>query len=243
LRQAELTLFNEFAFNQFHTGDFGHHLLAADGIAPEFARAWWCCTFHGLRAMAALFDYAFHQEDGVLVYDLPVDARGAIPGLELRAESSLEREGAVRLTVLKSDGAPHVLRVRVPEWASEVKGAAAAARVWKTGETVTLTYVLRTREVKQASRTAIFRGPWLLAVDEHLSPNFFDEPYIQNKVQLPAEPVTGAIPSGAFSVPSAHLQIRYLPGGYPVQPGTALLRPIAEYTGGPDSNRLAFWLP
>jgi DUF1680 family protein len=243
LRQAELTLFNEFAFNQFHTGDFGHHLLAADGIAPDFAHAWWCCTFHGLRAMATLFDYAFHESDGALVYDLPVDARGGIPGLELRAESLLERDATVRLTVLKSDGAAHVLRVRVPEWASEVKGTAEAARVWKTGETVTLSYVLRTREVKQAGRTAIFSGPWLLAVDEQASPNFFDEPYTQNKVQWPAEPVTGTMAPVAFSVPSAHLRIRYLPGGYPVQPGTALLRPMAEYTGGPDSNRLVFWLP
>jgi DUF1680 family protein len=247
LRQAELTLFNEFAFNQFHSGDFGHHLLAADGIAPDFAHAWWCCTFHGLRAMAVLFDYAFHQSDGALVYDLPVDARGGIPGLELQAESSLERNATVLLTVLKSDGAPHVLRVRVPQWASEVKGAVAAARVWKTGETVTLTYVMRTREVRQAGRTAIFRGPWLLAVDETGSPNFFDEPYTENKVQWPAEPWTATVGnaalSTAFSVPAAHLQIRYLPGGYPVQPGTALLRPMAEYTGGPDSNRLVFWLP
>jgi hypothetical protein len=151
----------------------------------------------------------------------------------------------VLLTVLKSDGAPHVLRVRVPEWASEVKGALAAARVWKTGETVTLTYVMRTREVKQAGRTAVFRGPWLLAVDEAGSPDFFDEPYPENKVQWPADPMTAAAGNAAFSVafsvPSAHLQIRYLPGGYPVQPGTALLRPIAEYTGGPDSNRLVFW--
>jgi DUF1680 family protein len=247
LRQAELTLFNEFAFNQFHTGDFGHHVLAADGIAPDFAHAWWCCTFHGLRALAALFDYGFHQSGGALVYDLPVDSRGEVPGLELRAESALERDGTVLVTVLRSDGAPHALLVRVPEWASEVKGANPAPRLWKTGETVTLTYVLRTREVKQDGRTAIFRGPWLLAVDEHASPGFFDEPYPENKVQWPAEPVKGAVPptpsSGDFSVPFAHLQIRYLPGGYPVQPGIALLRPMAEYTGGPDSNRLVFWLP
>ena len=243
LRQAELTLFNEFAFNQFHSGDFGHHVLAADGIAPDFAHAWWCCTFHGLRAMAVLFDYAFHESDGALVYDLPVDGRGGVAGLEVQAESSLERDATVLLTVLKSDGAPHGLLVRVPQWASGVKGAPAAPRVWKTGETVALTYVMRTREVKREGRTAVFRGPWLLAVDEARSPNFFDEPYTENRVQWPAEPVAGAAPSAAFSVPSAHMQVRYLPGGYPIQPGTALLRPIAEYTGGPDSNRLVFWLP
>ena len=243
LRQAELTLFNESAFNQFHTGDFGHHVLAADGIAPDFAHAWWCCTFHGLRAMAALFDYGFHQSGGTLVYDLPVDSRGEISGLELRAESALERDGSVLVTVLKSDGAPHALRVRVPEWASEVKGADPAARVWKIGETLTLTYVLRTREVKQGGRTAIFRGPWLLAVDEQASPGFFDEPYTENKVQWPAEPAAGAMGYAAFSVPAARMRVRYLPGGYPVQPAAALLRPMAEYTSGPDSNRLVFWLP
>jgi DUF1680 family protein len=243
LRQAELTLFNEFAFNQFHTGDFGHHLLSEDGIAPEFAHAWWCCTFHGLRAMATLFDFAFHESDGALVYDLPVDARGSMPGLEIRAESSLERNATVRLTVLKGDAAPHALGVRVPEWAAEVKGAPEAARVWKTGDTITLTYVLRTREVKKGRRTALFRGPWLLAADEHTSPNFFDEPYPENKVQWPAEPVTDFPAAAPFSVPAARMQIRYLPGGYPVQPAAALLRPMAEYTNGPDTNRLVFWLP
>ena len=243
LRQAELTLFNEFAFNQFHTGDFGHHLLAPDGIAPDFAHAWWCCTFHGLRAMATLFDFAFHEEAGALVYDLPVDARGGVAGLELRAESSLERDATVRLTVVKSDGAPHALRVRVPEWASEVKGAPEGARLWKLGEAVTLTYALKTREVQKDHRTAIFRGPWLLVVDEHASPTFFDEPYTQNKVNWPAQPVANNLGTAAFAAPVAHLRIGYLPGGYPMQPGTALLRPMAEYTGGPDSNRLVFWLP
>src|ERR1019366_6237559 len=126
-------------------------------------------------------------------------------------------------------------------WALEVRGAFATARAWKTGETVTLTYVLRTREVKRDGRTAIFRGPWLLAVDEAGSPNFFDEPCTENKMQWPAQPVPGAVEYAAFSVPSARMRVRYLPGGYPVQPGTALLRPMAEYTGGPDSNRLVFW--
>jgi len=243
LRQAELTLFNEFAFNQFHTGDFGHHLLAADGISPDFAHAWWCCTFHGLRALAVLIDYGFHESDGALVYDLPVDARGGIPGMELQAESSLERDGTVLLTVLRSDGAPHVLRVRVPQWAAGVNGAPTASRIWKAGETVTLTYIMRTREVKQAGRTAVFRGPWLLAVDEIGSPNFFDEPYTENKVQWPAEPAPAAFSPVPFSVPAGRMRVRYLPGGYPIQPATALLRPMAEYTGGPDSNRLVFWLP
>jgi len=42
--------------------------------------------------------------------------------------------------------------------------------------------------------------------------------------------------AAAFSAPVAHLKLNYLPG-------VALLRPIAEFTGSPDSNHLEFWLP
>jgi hypothetical protein len=41
----------------------------------------------------------------------------------------------------------------------------------------------------------------------------------------------------------AHFILHYRPGGYPMQPQTALLRPISEYTSGPDANELWFWLP
>jgi DUF1680 family protein len=233
LRQAELTLFNEFAFNQFSNGDFGHHLLAANGVEPEFAHAWWCCTFHGLRAMAGLFRYGFHEQDGAVVYDIPIDAAFQTAGFAVRAESTLERDATVRLTVTRADAAPHTLRVRVPEWATEASFPGDARRVWKAGETVLVTYRLRTRTVERGKRVAIFQGPWLLAADRSTSPNYFDEPSSQNKVLLPAESTDTA----------AHLKVRYLPGGYPMQPASATLRPIAEYTKLPDATQMEFWLP
>jgi hypothetical protein len=49
--------------------------------------------------------------------------------------------------------------------------------------------------------------------------------------------------TGDFVVPVAHFVLHYRPGGYSMQPQTALLRPIAEYTAGPDANELWFWLP
>jgi hypothetical protein len=55
----------------------------------------------------------------------------------------------------------------------------------------------------------------------------------QNMVQLPAE--LGDIAS--------HLQLRYLPGAYPMQPRTLMLRPLAEYTKMPDGTRSEFWPP
>ena len=267
LRQAQVTLFNEFAFNQFHTGDFGHHALSWHGVEPRFARAWWCCTFHGLRAMAAAFGYAFSEQDGALLYDLPIDGRGHAIGLTVSADASLNRTASVRLTIQQADLRPHTLSLRVPEWASQVTlslaGRALPAeprgdylsvtRAWKAGEIVTAAYRFRTRLVphpKIEGRTAVFYGPWLLAVDEAASPNYFDETSSQNKVDLAAsggdfklEPVSPPPASAPFTVPVAHFKLRYLPAGYPVQPQSALLRPMAEFTAEPDNSRLEFWLP
>lgn len=265
LKQAEYTFFNEFSYNQFHTGDFGHHTITPSGMSAPTARAWWCCTFHGLRALAALFASVFHEQDGVIYYDLPVDGHFVGKGLTLRADSSLGENATVRLDVSAADAQRSTIAVRVPDWAAAVTASVAGrklpgtarngylelARVWKAGDAVTLLYTMKTRLLtsgKPASRVAVLHGPWLLGVDEAASPNYFDEPSSQNQVLLP---VKGEIElaraegteEASFSVPVAHFKLKYLPGGYPVQPAAALLRPIAEFTLGPDTNQLNFWLP
>ena len=85
---------------------------------------------------------------------------------------------------------------------------------------------------------SIFHGPWLLGVDEASSPGFFDEPFTNNRVKLAPGDVklTSAAPSASatpFAVPVAHFRLDYYPGGYPMQPARALLRPIAEATSFP----------
>lgn len=262
LEQAELTLFNEFEFNQFHTGDFGHHGFTDTGISIMFARAWWCCTLHGLRAMPVVFRNVFHASGATLFYDLPVDGRGTLKGLAVRASSALERDGSIRLEVVKADASTRTLAIRQPAWASAVtvslggrklpaqarNGYLEIKRAWKTGDVVRLAYGMRTRVVRKEGKTAkvaVFHGPWLLAVDEQGSPYYFDEPNKSNQALLPAEWEHAATPGMAkpFTVPVAHLKLKYLPGGYPMQPGAAVLRPIAEHTSGADINPLDFWLP
>lgn len=267
LKEAEYTLFNEFSFNQFHTGDFGHHTLTGTGMGAPTARAWWCCTFHGLRALVAVFHNVFHESEGAVYYDLPVDGTISGKGIALRAESSLGTLGTVRIEVQRSDGEARTIAVRMPEWASHVRvtsqgqqlagtnrdGYFEVRRGWKSGDAITVSYGLTTRLLagkKGTSKVAVQHGPWLLAVDEVASPNFFDEPSNQNQVDLPAAgevklmAVQGAHgASCVFCAPVAHLQLEFLPGGYPMQPSVATLRPIAEFTGGPGGNRLEFWLP
>ena len=265
LAQAERELFNEFSFNQFQTGDFGHHVLTATGTTTPAARAWWCCTLHGARAFYAIRRMAFHNDAQGLAYDLPVDGIGETAGLSVRAESSLERDGSIALTVEKAGAAARTLQVRVPEWASELsvfeagkkiaapqrEGYASVSRVWKAGDLLTLRYTLRTRTVtdsKHPGMVSVFHGPWLLGVDEAGSPHFFDEPFTENTVKLASGDVkldrVAPSPSAApIGVPTAHFRLTYSPGGYPMQSAQAVLRPIAEATSSPDQNQWAFWLP
>ena len=267
LENAELTLFNEFAFNQFSSGDFGHRVLTAEGVSAESARAWWCCTFHGLRAYPDLFRAAFRGGDDALHYDLPVSGEGRSGGLAMTATSSMGRSGRVTLRVRVAPGSPRRLSIRVPAWADSVgvdlngrpiegstgKGSWQASRVWRPGDVLTIRYALRTRAVADpadGSRLAIFHGPWLLGIDAHDSPSFFDEPSEQNRIVL--EKAGGAVrlkaapaspPAGArgFMAPTAHFRVQFLPGGYAVQPQFALLRPIADQTGLPDATAWVFW--
>ena len=265
LAQAERELFNEFSFNQFQTGDFGHHVLTATGTTTPTARAWWCCTLHGARAFYAIRRMAFHEDAQGVAYDLPVDGIGETAGLSMRAESSLERDGSIALTVEKAAAGTRTLQVRVPEWASEMsileagkkiaapqrEGYASVTRVWKAGDTLKLRYALRTRAVsdsKHPGMVSVFHGPWLLGVDEAGSPHFFDEPFTENTVKLASGDVkldrVAPSPSAApISVPMAHFRLTYSPGGYPMQSAQAVLRPIAEATSSPDQNQWAFWLP
>ena len=208
LRQAEYTLFNEFSFNQFHTGDFGHHTLTSAGMSAPTARAWWCCTFHGLRALVAVFQSVFHETDGERSdYDLPVDGQIAAGGLTLRANSSLGQNATVRMEIVKSDAQIRTIALRIPDWAKRMTlsehgqklagtsrdGYLEVRRAWKSGEVFSVSYVFRTRLLsppstpdQPASRVAVLHGPWLLAVDEASSRYYFDERSIQNLVQRPA---------------------------------------------------------
>jgi DUF1680 family protein len=183
--------------------------------------------------MAELFRQVFHEQDGTVFYDLPIDGTFDSPGLAARADASLEHDATVRVTVIRADEKPHTLTVRVPEWAESASFPGEASRVWKPGDSVVVTYRLRTRTVARDRRVALFRGPWLLAVDQSTSPNYFDEPSAQNRVQLPAESDTAV----------TSMTLRYLPGGYPVQPQLLTLRPMGGYRRLPEGTRLEFWLP
>ena len=62
---AHYGIINALLFNQYGSGDFGHHFLAHGYLQPSNPRrSWWCCTMHGLRALQTLrYDYAIRDID------------------------------------------------------------------------------------------------------------------------------------------------------------------------------------
>ncbi len=260
LEAAGRTLFNEFAMNQFGTGDVGHRALAPTGVrvgATEArgggsARAWWCCTLHGLRAFPEIFRHVWRDGGEGLCYDLPLEGEGRRKALHVTAASALEQDASVTLEVTRAGGASSPLFIRLPEWAAQVEiespGGAAEIRLrdgwyrvtrsWQAGDRLQLRYAMRTRaERGGAGRMALFHGPWLLGVAEATDPFFFDEPHTLNRLRVPAA-AAGTVRltparSGVhpFAVPVARFEVQHLPGGYPVQRSAAVLRPVSEQTG------------
>lgn len=261
LEQAERTLFNEFAMNQFNTGDFGHRVISRTGSpiggneeGGGTARAWWCCTLHGLRAFPDINAHVFRKDGDALAYDLPIEGKATLGNLMVRAESALETESIVRFHIESGDSTATPLLVREPSWAWGVEisvnglrlatlnrdGFHRFSRPWKRGDVVLLRYLMKTRAATDTNsgRAALFHGPWLLGADERSNPYFFDEPHqanvleiaplANNTLDLEPAPAAGDTP---FAVPQARFRVRYLPGGYRMSPAHVILRPVAEQTG------------
>jgi DUF1680 family protein len=257
LDAAEKAIFNEFAFNQFATGDFGHRRYTETGLPAEGAvRAWWCCTLHGLRAFADIETSVLKFRDGEVFYELPLDGRFASKTIAVTAASRLAQDGTIRLTVAKSAEVPFRLKLRKPGWSDallvKVNGVAVAPvqrgayasieRKWNAGDQVEVKYAMQLRaEPAGPNRVAYWYGPWLLGAPAADNPGYFNELTADNKLlrgqELPLsrdkeQAVSGNLAAARrFAVPVAAWQVPFIPAEFPSQPSTVVLRAIAEQTG------------
>jgi DUF1680 family protein len=173
LERAERLLLNQFYANQFSYGDFGHKVYADYGMAPSpgIARAWWCCTMHGLRAFRDVIDAVVTLDDGVARVNLFLDAAwtdGDL-GLELSRPAAVEGPGkapSYRIAVTKASGKKRAVAIRRPAWvesmALTVNGEQAAPaesdgylvlnRTWKKGDVVEVRFAYAARCVTRDGR-------------------------------------------------------------------------------------------
>jgi len=254
LSMAERAIFNELAINQFATGDFGHRVYTETGLpAAGAVRAWWCCTLHGLRCFPDVQTSAFREKGDGLFFDLPIDGRVETASLSAVARSMLADNGTVEIRVTTAQNRPVRFRIRRPEWAANMTtrlngathnsaaedGYQVIERTWAAGDTVEIDYGMELRsEPCQQNRFAYFYGPWLLGAGARDNFNYFNELTVDNRLtgsRTVAVPVQEH-PDRAFLVPIAATAFHYAPAEYPDQPGTVVLRAIAEQTGQPTTS-------
>lgn len=248
LERAERAVFNELAFNQFATGDFGHRVYTDTGFAGSgAARAWWCCTLHGLRAFPAIHGSVFRATKEGLWYDLPMDGRVQTGTLMANAESSLGENGTVRITITATGAGPESVFIRRPQWAAATDihitgnarqyaagdGYVGIEKVWTAGEVIELKYAMSLRQYQTSEeRSAYFYGPWLLGAAAADNAEYFNELTVQNRLdrgkEKPLAPNRQA--KRAFRVPLVATTVPYVPAEYPDQPGTVTLRAVSEQT-------------
>ncbi|HEY1901161.1 MAG TPA: beta-L-arabinofuranosidase domain-containing protein [Terracidiphilus sp.] len=249
LETAERTVFNELAFNQFATGDFGHRVYTDTGFAGSgAARAWWCCTLHGLRAFPAIHVSVFRATKEGLWYDLPMDGRIETGTLAANAESSLGENGTVRITITSAGTGPGSVFIRKPQWAAatdvHVRGNArqyeagggyvGIEKVWTAGEVIELNYAMNLRTYQTGEeRSAYFYGPWLLGASAADNLAYFNELTVQNRLDRGKEKPGSANEQmkRPFRVPIGSTMVPYVPAEFPDQPGTVALRAVSEQTG------------
>lgn len=218
LERAERCLLNHFYANQFHSGDFGHHLMCDCGFAPSASvgRAWWCCTMHGLRAFRDVLDCIVTEHDGQVVVNLFLDATWSREGLELRTKPCvLEGQPSLTVSVQEAPSKPVPIAIRQPSWSdrvallvnSEVAEASSSqgywviSRRWRKQDTIQAILspktLLRTRDGRilapdqlraEPVEAVLFYGPWVLGVDDAFDPLFLSEPWRENVVLLPRNP-------------------------------------------------------
>ncbi|MBP7933723.1 MAG: glycoside hydrolase family 127 protein [Phycisphaerae bacterium] len=154
-----------------------------------------CCSVNGPRSLGMTSEWAvmLDKQGPVLNYYGPcrVTLRDvAETSLTLTEETRYPAEAQVRIAVDPARPATFALRLRIPGWSKrtllsvngrEIEGVragsyAAVTREWKAGDTIDLALDMSPRywrgEAEKAGMASIFRGPLLLACDQHF--NSFD---------------------------------------------------------------------
>lgn len=257
LDKAERCLINHLFANQYQTGDFGHRSLDPEmGFVNDenIARSWWCCNFHGLRALHEMKENIFTRKDNILQFNLFFDGEYADNESRLTAEQVGNRSNQFKIRVIKA-GKDSRLAVRKPGWARQVEltSTGKKLRAEQRGDYLFLDQSLQAGDqidivvdyelkwvghdrkevsfpIKGKMQAALFYGPYLMSVDSNFQPFFDSEPNYSNYVVLGDQLKF----SSESAPPGSNLKNTYLImqhvhsdmfGKYPV-----VMRPISETT-------------
>lgn len=230
LDRAAVSSFNALLHAQRPSGHFGCETLASTAgfLVTDYApEAWWCCTFHGIRAIQTLASAAVGLDDDAVRIHLPVDVS---VGDQLTIDGGYPYDDTITVTAGPSYPAHRSLHIRVPSTATlasvSIDGSrtpAVASDGWlrlgdvRPGTQVGVRldqhdwFLAGSRPVLppfanttvslpdlSEQRCAVFHGPLLLAANA-ADNDLEDVLRAQYVVHLPSEPTLGRDDAGAFT--------------------------------------------
>lgn len=214
LDKAEYCLMNSMFFNQFDSGDFGHHHIDANvgyTLAKSEGRAWWCCTYHGLQALRQAQELIVTKEKVGRKINLFYDASYQDEAISFTFNRTEGVQPNFLLTINQAGKENVSLLLRKPYWAkamtvkvnnqvintTDEAGNFALNRVWKLNDKVELTLEYAAQFIDRIGKTtplenftgkledvALQYGPYLMSVDDGLMPAFMAEPSARNVIFL-----------------------------------------------------------
>ena len=193
LDEAENTLVNHMAMNQFHTGGFGHRAYAQDIVGGKDWQGWdgqfgsenvGCCSLWGACSLGQIGQYIVTQDGDAVDVNLYPCADVEIPDrhlrLSIRSDYPRMRTASISIHIDKEREFP--VRLRVPKWAEKVRvsvatkpvegvqkqGRLVVDRKWKSGDKIEVVFESGIHLVpwpeKSPEQMAVFDGPLCLGL-------------------------------------------------------------------------------
>ena len=186
--EIERSLYNQLTAAQNPRGDDWCYYTALEGV-KHYDRDITCCHSSGPRGLALAPTVAY-LDDGAAIYVNTLETSRAQFNLrghdvEIRQESRFPFAGRSALTIRVAAPARFALKIRVPAWAAPLRAGDATGsggwltlpeREWRDGDRVALDFNLSGRVIRgeytNHARIAYAWGPFVLALDEQLNPEY-----------------------------------------------------------------------
>lgn len=259
LERAENAVYNSLFFNQFFTGDFGHHKVVGDILAGDaYNMSWWCCTMAGLKSMMNVRDHMIQNGEDI---KLNLYMEACYDDGEAALEVSQKKpEGLWHAYVLNLRKMPDKkLLLRMPKWteAMEVFVNGKKAETAREGDYLEiaqkigagdslearLKYALKIKtgdgavispaEIDTPISGILRCGPHMMAVDNAADFEFLAEPadnfVYAGTIEAADRDEILGQSSGETPSKAPYLAARYKHGGFPSYAQT-VFRPVSEMT-------------
>jgi len=257
---AERVWRNALYGNQAVNGGFCHRSISADRrrYTGDGAEAWWCCSFHGLRALSRIPRYLYSWSDDCVRVEFIEPSRVDLPlkrgNVRIVQETSYPGGGETVLLVEEAPASGIRLEVRCPGWAAiervQVNGEPTEYQIQdgyvrtsgrlQTGDRLSLSLRmgLRVEPDADAEHASVWWGPLLMTCEIPGG--------TACAVAVPPADDAGLFhlppldpPDHVYAIPGTHFKV--IGTGNPIaqpieslainQPQLGRLRPLADQTG------------